>query len=85
MNTCTLTMRNYEDKLAAFPQCNEREVLTRAGKMRFDVAERLALERYESFDVARRQAAWLAADAEDMAVLERTERALESDGHGRKK
>lgn len=73
----TLTMRDWEDKLNAFLQFNEREVLTHAGKLRADVAEKLALERYESFDTARREATRLAADAEDMEVLEQTERQLE--------
>lgn len=81
----TLTMRDWEDKLDAFLQFNEREVLTHAGKLRADVAEKLALERYESFDAARREAARLAADAEDMAALEKAERHLEGKGRGRKK
>jgi hypothetical protein len=81
----TLTMRDWEDKLDAFLQFNEREVLTHAGKLRADVAEKLVLERYESFDAARREEARLAADTEDMAALEQTERALEGKGRGKKK
>jgi hypothetical protein len=81
----TLTMRDWEDKLDAFLQFNEREVLTHAGKLRADVAEKLALERYESFDAARREAARLAADAEDMEALENAERASEGKGRGKKK
>jgi len=81
----TLTMRDWEDKLDAFLQFNEREVLTHAGKLRADVAENLALERYDSFDAARREAVRLAADADDMAALEQTERALEGKGRGKKK
>ena len=81
----TLTMRDWEDKLDAFLQFNEREVLTHAGKLRSDVAEKLALERYESFDAARREATRLAADAEDIAALEQTERQLEGKGRGKKK
>lgn len=81
----TLTMRDWEDKLDAFLQFNEREVLTHAGKLRADVAEKLALERYESFDAARREATRLAADAEDIAALEQTERQLEGKGRGKKK
>ncbi len=85
MSIGTLTLRDWEDKLDAFLQFNEREVLTHAGKLRADVAEKLALERYESFDAARREAAHLAADAEDMAALEQTVRALEGKGWGKKK
>lgn len=81
----TLTMSDWEDKLDAFLQFNEREVLTHAGKLRADVAEKLALERYESFDAARREAARLAADAEDIAALEQTERQLEAKGRRKKK
>lgn len=81
----TLTMHDWEDKLDAFLQFNEREVLTHAGKLRADVAEKLALERYESFDAARREAARLAADAEDIETLENAERALEGKGRGKKK
>jgi hypothetical protein len=76
----TMTMREWEEKLDAFLQFNEREVLTHAGKLRADVAERLVLERYETFDTARRESARLAADAEDMAVLEQVERQLETEG-----
>lgn len=79
------TMRDWEDKLDAFLQFNEREVLTHAGKLRADVAEKLALERYESFDAARREAARLAADAEDLAALEQAERQLGDKGRGKKK
>ena len=81
----TLTMGDWEDKLDAFLQFNEREVLTHAGKLRADVAEKLALERYESFDATRREAARLAADAEDMAALKQAERALEGKGRRMKK
>ncbi|KAB2901776.1 MAG: virulence RhuM family protein [Dokdonella sp.] len=81
----TLTMRDWEDKLDAFLQFNEREVLTHAGKLRADVAEKLALERYENFDAARREATRLAADAEDMAALVKAERALEGKGRGKKR
>ena len=80
MTTGTLTLRDREDKLDAFLQFNEREVLTHAGKLRSDVAENLALERYESFDAARREAARLASDAEDMEAVKETERALEGKG-----
>jgi phage terminase Nu1 subunit (DNA packaging protein) len=48
-------------------------VLTHDGKLRADVAEKLALERYESFDAARREAGRLTADAEDMEALENAE------------
>lgn len=81
----TLTMRDWEDKLDAVLQFNEREVLTHAGKLRSEVAENLALERYESFDAARREAMRQAADTEDLAALQQTERQLDGKGRGKKK
>jgi len=80
----TLTMQAWEDKLDAFLQFNEREVLTHAGKLRADVAEKLALERYDLFDATRREAARRAADAEDMAVLENIERKTPGKRRGEK-
>ena len=78
MTARTLTLRDWEDKLDAFLQFNEREVLTHAGKLRADVAEKLALERYERFDAARRE-------AERLAAMEQTGRQLEGEGRGKKK
>jgi len=85
MTAGTLTLRVWKDKLYALLQFNEREVLSHAGKLRADVAEKLALERYESFDAARREATRLAADAEDMAALEWAERPLENQGWRKKR
>ena len=81
----SMTMGDWADKLDAFLSFNEREVLTHAGKLRADVAEKLALERYETFDTARREAERLAADREDVAALERVEHRLERKGGARKK
>ncbi|MDP1637608.1 MAG: virulence RhuM family protein [Candidatus Nitrotoga sp.] len=81
----TVTMQEWANKLDAFLAFNERDVLTHAGKLRADVAEKLALERYETFDSARREAGRLAADAEDVAALEQVERELEGKERGKKK
>lgn len=70
MTVCTLTLRDWEDKLDAFLQFNECEVLAPAGKLHADVAEKLALERYDSFDAAQREAARLTADELDIAELQ---------------
>jgi len=80
-----MTMRDWEEKLDAFLQFNERDILTHAGKLRADVAEALALERYQTFDTTRREAARLAADAEDIGALEKVERQLERTARGQKK
>lgn len=53
MTVCTLTLHDRQDKLDAFLQFNERKVLAHAGKLRADVAEKLTLERHESFDATR--------------------------------
>ncbi len=79
----TMNMSEWEDRLDAFLQFNEREVLTHAGKISAQVAERLALERYAEFDTKRREAERLSADAEDVQALEQVERKLE--GKGKKK
>jgi len=81
----TMTMREWEDKLDAFLQFNERDVLTHAGKISAQVAERLALERYAEFDARRREAERLAADAEDVRALEQIERELEKKERGKGK
>lgn len=85
MTSSAPIMRDWEDRLHAFPQFNEREVLTYAGKLRADLAEKLALERYEAFDAARREAERLAADQEDMTAPEEIERNLEDKGRGKKR
>lgn len=71
-----MTMAEWEDKLDAFLAFNEREVLTHAGRLRAEVAEKLALERYAEFDARRREAERLAADEEDLRRLAEIERAL---------
>lgn len=78
-----MTMQDWAQKLDAFLAFNERDVLTHAGKLRADVAAKQALERYETFDAARREAARLAADAEDVAALEQVERELAGKGRGK--
>lgn len=80
-----MTMREWEDKLDAFLQFNERDVLTHAGKISAQVAERLALERYAEFDARRREAERLAADAEDVQTLERIGQKLKAKAGGEKK
>jgi hypothetical protein len=79
-----MTMHEWEDRLDAFLQFNEREVLTHAGKLRAEVAEKLALERYEAFDAAREEAAKLANDEEDLSRIEATERRLLRQKRGKK-
>lgn len=73
----TMTMTEWSDKLDAFLSFNEREVLTHPGKVLHDAAEKLAHERYATFDAQRRESERIAADAEDIKELETIERKLE--------
>lgn len=77
-----VTMAEWSDKLDAFLSFNERDVLSHAGHLRMDVAQKLATERFEVFDASRRAAEALAADAKDIAELEEMEKAAKK---GRKK
>ena len=56
-----LYMRDWREKLDAFLQFNERDILANAGKVAKEVADRLALEQYEKF-AARRLAVEAKAD-----------------------
>ena len=73
-----VTMAEWADKLDAFLSFNERDVLTHAGRLRMDVAQKLAVERFEVFDANRRAAEALAADEADIAQLEKMERAAKA-------
>jgi hypothetical protein len=70
-----VTMAEWSDKLDAFLSFNERDVLTHAGRLQMEVAQKLAAERFEVFDAKRRKAEVLAADADDIAQLEEIEKA----------
>lgn len=48
-----LYMRDWREKLDAFLQFNERDILTNAGKIAKEVADSLALEHYEKFHERR--------------------------------
>lgn len=76
-----VAMAEWADKLDAFLSFNERDVLTHAGRLRMDVAQKLAVKRFEVFDANRRAAEALAADEADIAQLEEMEKASK----GRKK
>lgn len=65
-----MTMADWSSKLDAFLSFNDRDVLTHAGKLQMAVAQRLAEERFDAFDTARREAEALAADADDFATIE---------------
>jgi len=50
--------------------------LTHAGKVKAEVAKKIAEDRYEEFDNKRKKAEALAADEEDLKQLEEIERKL---------
>jgi hypothetical protein len=76
-----VTMAEWAEKLDGFLKFNERDVLKHAGKLRMDVAQRLAAERFEIFDANRRAAEALAADEVDISELEK----IADAGRGRTK
>lgn len=65
-----MTMAGWADRLDAFLRFNERDVLTHAGKLQAEVAEKLALDRYAEFDARRRQEECQLADEDDLRALE---------------
>ena len=65
-----VTMGMWAEKLDAFLKFNDREVLTHAGKLRMDVAQQLAADRFADFDAARKQADAAQADTDDLAAIE---------------
>jgi hypothetical protein len=70
-------MRDWREKLNAFLQFNERDILEDAGKVAKEVADQLALEQYEEFNQYR-----LAREAEREAIeddeeLRRVQKRLE--------
>lgn len=73
----TVTMEEWSDKLDAFLSFNEHELLTHAGKVKAEVAKRIAEERYEEFDARRRAEDAIAADTEDLKELEELEKRLQ--------
>lgn len=72
-----VTMQKWAEKLDAFLEFNERDLLTHAGKLQMKVAQKLAADRYETFDLKRKEAEARAADEEDIEALEKLAKDLE--------
>jgi len=72
----TVTMAQWSDKLDAFLEFNEQELLTHAGKVMAEVAGKIAEERYEEFDKNRKIEEARKADEEDLKELEEIEKRL---------
>ena len=77
----TITMEQWAEKLDAFLEFNERDLLTHAGKVNMDVAQRLAQERYKQFHKDRNRSEALFANAKDIAEIEQLARTLEKEGN----
>ena len=69
----TVTMAQWADKLDGFLEYNEEEILTHAGKVKAEVAKKIAENRYDEFDNKRQKSEALAADEEDIKQLEEIE------------
>jgi len=72
----TVTMEQWADKLDGFLEFNEQELLTHAGKVKAQIASKLATDRYEEFDQKRKKTQALAADKADLKQLEEIEKKL---------
>ncbi len=74
----TVTMAQWAEKLDAFLEFNEQEILTHAGKVKAEVAKRIAEERYAKFDAERKKAEAIEADKEDFIQLEEMIKKIEN-------
>ena len=78
----TLTLdywRQNVDRLLAF---NDRPVLTHAGVISNEEMRAIAHDRYDAFDRNRRSAEAIAADAEDLEMLQSIEKQARENGRG---
>jgi hypothetical protein len=69
-----MTMDDWSNKLDAFLQFNDRELLVHAGTVRASVAKQLAERRYDEFDAQRRRQEAAEADRQDIASIEAIKR-----------
>lgn len=79
-----VTMAQWADKLDGFLSFNDRNVLTHAGSLQMKVAQKLAADRYDTFDLKRKETEALAADDEDIEALENLAKDLEGKKGGGK-
>ena len=70
----TVTMEQWSDKLDAFLEFNEQELLTHAGKVKAEVARKIVEDRYSDFDKKRKIEEAKRADEEDLKELEEIEK-----------
>ncbi|MEX1213183.1 MAG: virulence RhuM family protein [Balneolaceae bacterium] len=66
-------MKDWEDRLDAFLEFNERDILDHAGSLKATVAKKLAIERFEDFNKKRKQLEARKADEETLEELKQVE------------
>jgi hypothetical protein len=66
----SMTMKTWEDRLDEFLTFTKRKVLKNAGRISHDVAEKIAHEKFEAFDLKRREAERISAENEHLKELE---------------
>lgn len=66
-------MKDWEDRLDAFLEFNERAILDHAGSLKASVAKKLAGERYDDFNEKRKQIEARKADKETLEELKQIE------------
>jgi len=81
----TVTMSEWAEKLDAFLEQNEEDLLTHAGTVKAEVAKKIAEERYEEFDKKRKIAEAKKEDEEDLKELEEIEKRLLENKKGKTK
>lgn len=70
----TVSMEQWANKLDGFLDFNEQKILAHAGKVKTEVAKRIAEEHYEEFDNKRKIVEAHKADEEDLKQLEEIEK-----------
>ncbi len=65
-------MADWEERLSAFLEFNEMEILEGSGSMSAEIAKAFAHEEYEAFDGVRRYEEAVAADVTDIEEVRRT-------------
>lgn len=70
----TFYMKDWEERIHSFLKFHERQVLNHAGEVAHEKAEELVHQRYEQFDLNRREQEFLEAENEAIAELMEIER-----------
>ena len=73
MRRKVMYMKDWQDRLDAFLEFNERDILDHAGKLKASVAKKLASERYDDFDRKRKELEARKADEETLEELKQIE------------